>query len=259
MFELIGEKEIIRPGIAGAYWSEWSFCREHVPIDPIAWMMDILSRRSGPEPDGLPFNGIDFHLHELCGTSPDMVTRMLRLGHPELAIQTATEMLEAVPGMEPVLRELAENAAPGIRHKAQFHLAHYYRVLHPEAEASGLIRRRAGWSPEAELFSFHHGEARALWFVTLYPRDPDSRFDEATAWLLVDRLLPPALRGDLVAHHLDLARGPAPRPFRLGRQMMWRFASGACVDLTGDPDAGTWSRIDVMGLKLGQLWAPFAE
>jgi hypothetical protein len=257
MFALIKDKEIIRPGIAGPYWSEWQFCREHVPIDPIEWMMDILERRSGPEPEDMPFNGIDFYLHEICDHSPETVLRMMRGGHFGLAVETATETRGAVPGMEPVLRQLADHADHHIRHRAQFHLAHYYRFLHPEAETRGAIRRWPDWSPEAEVFSFHYGENWALWFVVICPHEGGGPFTDAVAWSLIDRALPPELRGEVDFHPLHFSKGPPPAPYRLGNQMMWRFASGANLEMNGDPDGKTWSRIDIGGAHLGSRWEPF--
>ncbi len=257
MFALIKDKEIIRPGIAGPYWSEWHFCREHAPIDPIDWMMDILERRSGPEPTDMPFNGIDFYLHEICDHSPETVLRMITGGHVNLAIETATETLRAVPGMEPVLRQLADNPDQHARHRAQFHLAHHYRFLHPEAEERGAIRRWPDWSPHAEVFSFHHGEQRALWFMAIYPREAGGQFTDALAWSLIDQAVPPELRGAVDFHHLHFGRASAPAPYRLGDQVMWTFTSGANLELHGDPDGMMWSRIDIGGAHLGSRWNPF--
>jgi hypothetical protein len=257
MFALIKDKEIVRPGIAGPYWSEWGFCREHVPIDPIEWMMDILERRSGPEPENMPFNGIDFHLHEICDHSPQTVLRMMRGGHFNLAIETATETLGVVPGMEPVLRELADHPDHHIRNRSQFHLAHHYRVLHPEAVARGAIQRWPDWSPHADVFSFHYGENRALWFIAIYPREDSGQFIDSLAWSLIDQAMPPELRGEIDVHPLHFSSELPPGPYRLGGQMMWRFASGANLEMHGDPDAKTWTRIDIGGAQLGSRWDPF--
>jgi hypothetical protein len=126
MFALVQAKEIERPGIAGPYWSEWHFDRGSPPVDPIAWMMDILTRRVGQEPTDMPFNGVDFYLHELCDHSPDMVERMIEAGHADLAVETATEADHVVPGMEPVLRRLAEDPDKAVRSRARRHLAAHY-------------------------------------------------------------------------------------------------------------------------------------
>ena len=257
MFALIKEKEIIRPGIAGPYWTEWGFCREHVPIDPIEWMMDILERRSGPEPLDIPFNGIDFHLHEVCDYSPQTVLRMIKGGHIEIAIQTATETHGVVEGMEPVLRQLADHIDSATRFSAQRHLANYYRFLHPEA-AGGTIQHWPDWSPDADVFSFHSGQNSALWYIVIYPRDTDGTLTDSAAWLLIDKALPPSLRGETVFHHFDYNKEPPPGPYQLGDQTMWSFASGANLSLRGNPDTKHWTRIEIMGAHLGARWNPFA-
>jgi hypothetical protein len=257
MFALIKEKEIIRPGIAGPYWLEWGFCQENLPIDPIEWMMDILERRSGPEPDDMPFNGIDFYLHEICDHSPETVLRMMKAGHFNLALETATESRGIVLGMEPILRQLADHSDHHIRNRSQFHLAHHYRFLHSEAEDRGTIRRWLNWSADAEVFSFHYGENRALWFLAIYPRDVVGHFADILAWSLIDQALPPDLRGEIDFHPMHFSKEPPPAPYRLGNQMMWKFTSGATLEMHGDPDGKIWSRIDIGGAHLGNRWNPF--
>jgi hypothetical protein len=253
MFALVKEKDIVRPGIAGAYWTEWSFCRDSVPVDPAAWMMEILERRSGPEPTGLPFNGIDFHLHEICGAAPAMITRMIDAGHIPLAIESATEMRRAIDGMEPVLQRLAADTDALVRARAQRHLAGYYRVLHPEAEERGMISR---WQDaSADVFGLRLGESGALSVLVIYPPSEAAGFTDAEAWSIVDRLLPPDMRGAVAAHPLASPKSP-PGPYRLGGQMMWRFASGPSLEMHGDPDARTWTRIDIIGGSL-KAWEPF--
>ncbi len=259
MFALVGAKEIARPGIAGPYWSEWQFVREDVPVDPIDWMIDILERRSGPEPARMPFNGIDFHLHELCDHAPDAVRRMIRGGHGALAVETATETRGVVPGMEPVLRDLANHAETGIRQRARWQLAYFYAVMLPPDPGVGLIRHWPDWAEDAQAFSFHHGPDAIAWCAVIHPRLPGHRFDDARAWALADRALPPALRGALVAHPLDFAPPPVPSAYRLGDALMRRFASGASVDMQGDPDARTWARIEIGAVPLGARWRSFAD
>jgi hypothetical protein len=130
VFALIKDKDIARPGVAGPYWSEWQFVdRDHLPVDPLDWMMDILERRVGPEPDDPPFNGIDFHLRELCSASPETVQRMLDGGYVRLAIETATEIRGVVAGMKPMLLGLAADPDDHMSHRAATHLARYYRTL----------------------------------------------------------------------------------------------------------------------------------
>jgi hypothetical protein len=257
VFALIRQTELARPGVAGPFWSAWQFHAEHAPVEPVAWMMDIIENRAGPEPLGMPFNGIDFHLHEIADRSPETVLRLLKVGRTDIAIETATEARRAVAGMEEALLLLADDADGSIRRRAQMHLAMYYSVLHPEAQASGAIRRHDGWSDDAEVTSFRYGEENRLWFVVLTPRAADAPFTDAAAWALIDRLLPPASRGPLVRHHLAFDDAGPPEPHRLGDDLLHRYAAGEEARLTGDVDARTWTRIEVAGWKLGAAWAPF--
>jgi hypothetical protein len=126
MFALVKSKELMRPGIAGPYWSEWSLFAEHAPVDAAEWMMEILEKRIAPEPP-LPFSGVDFYLHEVCATSPALVERMMRGGHHALALETATEMDEPVEGMEPLLQKLAAHHNEHISNRAKRQLAKYIR------------------------------------------------------------------------------------------------------------------------------------
>lgn len=126
MFALIGAKEIERPGIAGPFWSQ----RSHSPDGEAAalWMLDLLERRRGPAPQDMPFNDIEFHLHELCCFDPEQVERMLRGGFVELALMTATEMYEPVDGMGPVLETLARHEDANIAAAASRHWRRFYSL-----------------------------------------------------------------------------------------------------------------------------------
>jgi hypothetical protein len=64
----------------------------------ILWMLDLFERRQGTAPTNLSFNDFDFHLHELCRQSPELVRRMMNGGFDELAVMTATEDLRIVQG-----------------------------------------------------------------------------------------------------------------------------------------------------------------
>ncbi len=257
LFDLIKEKELTRPGLAGPFWTEFHFDSRHRPIDPIPWMMDILEQRSGPEPslEDMGYNGIDFYLHEVCDGSPETISRMIAGGHLELAVETACEMRCVMPGMQPILIELGHQADRSIARRAQLQLAMFYRTLHP-AIADGSIRHWPDWAPEAEMFSIHWGPANALWLVVLYPRiDPD--FDDGTARALIDRALPPDLRGPAVRHVLDWRKDEPPGAYETATSRMMQFASGASLTLDGDMSAELWRRIEIVGHKLGNSWAPF--
>jgi hypothetical protein len=258
MFALIAEKELERPGVAGPFWSEWHGMREDVPVDPAEWMMDLLERRKGAPPADLPFNDIDFYLHELCDHSPETVQRMIDGGHLHLAVMTATETRGFVPGMEALLKTLADRQEPDVSGPSRFHLASYYRFLHP-AVTDGSIQHHPDWSPEAEVFSFHWGENHTLWFVVVYPLGENDMFKDETAWELIDRLLSPDLRGKPVRHTLDWPKDGEPRGWRLGNSLSWAFETGANLSMSGDPDTKTWSRIEIGGGRLRDRWKAFSS
>jgi hypothetical protein len=125
LLDLIGRKEIERSGIAGPFWSSrylgWTD-DETMTL----WLLDLLERRTGAAPNKMPFNDIDFYLHEMCSRSPDLVRRMIHGGHLDLALMTATEEQAPVAGMEPVLRELAMSHETTIATAAKLHLARLY-------------------------------------------------------------------------------------------------------------------------------------
>jgi hypothetical protein len=114
---LIRQKELIRPGVAGPFWSEavLSFPTDGTwnAVMMADWMLDVLEERVGKPEGEMPFNDIDFHLHELCRSEPDRVRRMIDRGFLALALMTATEDYPPIEAMGSLLRELAgvEDAA----------------------------------------------------------------------------------------------------------------------------------------------------
>jgi hypothetical protein len=132
LMTFIGEKELQRPGIAGPYWSPI-----HIHLGGLAnaeltsaalWMMDLLERRQGPPPPftEMPYNDIDFYLHELCCDSPEFMQRMIDGGFNVLALMTATEINGAVDGVKPILEILACDTDARIANTARAHLKRHY-------------------------------------------------------------------------------------------------------------------------------------
>jgi hypothetical protein len=129
--KLIGEKEIHRPGIAGPFYAPSHQAdpdNEAYSDTSALWMLDLLERRQGKVPNfnDMPFNDIDFYLHELCCDRPDLMRRMLNGGFKDLALMTATEIWGKVDGVEPILELLARDINPTIAKAAHIHLERYY-------------------------------------------------------------------------------------------------------------------------------------
>ncbi len=241
LFALIGDREIARPGIAGPFWGALQF--QDDPPSPTEWMLDILERRAGPEPAGMPFNGVDFYLHELCDRSTVAIARMLRAGHKALAVATATEIQGVVAGMQPVLLDLGDDPDLDLARGAWDHLARYYHCLHPKAAGSTTVRARPEWAAGVDAYFIRQGHGEL--FRDVWVAYPAASLDDAAAWTLIDRALPAALRGE-----------PVAGPSRFGRSLQHDFSSGAIVILDGDPDRLLWSRIEIIGRGLQGRWDP---
>jgi len=240
LFDLVGAKDIQRPGVAGPFWSGRAFRHCGKP-DPSEWMLDILAKRVSSEPANLPFNGIDFHLHELCDSSPECVELMLRLGHKELALETALEQLAAVSGMRPILVRFGDDPDPNVAVRAIQHLAMYYCVLHARA-AEFHVTRMLNWDTRAIAFKLQVGaDPHASLVNVLYPREGSS-FTDDDAWSLINRVVDSTRRGPLLPH--ELASDDAPAPYRVGSQLLFRF-DRAGIELQGDVDAKLWTRLEI--------------
>ena len=122
-----------------------------------------LEKRQGDEPADLPFNGVDFHLHELCGGDIGAIERMIELGHKALALEAATEVPGVVKGMKEILLRLGDDPDAAFAQSAWKHLALHYRTLHPAAAGSGLVKAFPDWHPRSEAFAlWSAGEAAPM-------------------------------------------------------------------------------------------------
>ena len=252
LFALIKPKEIARPGIAGPFWTSRQFNHEGVP-NIVEWMMEILEKRSTSEPSEMPYNGVDFYLHELCAGSLDAIERLLRYGHKWLALETATETPGVVEGMRDILLRLGEDPDTAFAQNAWEHLARYYHCHHPLAKECDAVSSYPNWSPGADAFVIRQGFGQ-MWrdVMVLYPTAQES-WDDKTAWGLIDLTLPPAVRGEVTAHILS---SEAAEPVRIGSSLDYEFASGALVTFEGDPDRKVWNRVEIIGRGLQGRWDP---
>ncbi len=252
------DKELARPGIAGPWWSATGTGLsdfDGLGFDPVDWMLGIIERRHGPEPEDMPFNGIDFHIHELAAGNPEAIRRLIAAGHTDIALMAATEIRDLVPAMTPLLCELAEHADARYALPAQIHLAHYHAVLHPRADPA-RIRHLPNWREGVDVFVIRYGEPDRFGYrAVIFPRD-ETLLDDARAWALVDAALPPELRGDLARN--PLARyDKEPAPYQLGRDELRSYASGANIKLVGAIEGQGWRRVELSPGRLqmrGEPW-----
>lgn len=216
--------------------------------------MEIFEKRQGPEPSDMPFNGVDFYLHELCDGSLNAIQRMLKGGHKALALQTATETQGIVEGMKDILLELGQDADPEFARAAWEHLARYYHCLHPKAQHCAAIQPYPQWAPGVDAFVIRQGSEDSFRdLMVIYPESEQSPIDDNKAWELIDRSLPPALRGEASQNSLDPS---VVGPVRLGSKLYYEFASGAMVTLESFADRRGWTRLEIIGRGLQGRWDP---
>jgi len=249
LFALIQAKDIERPGIAGPFWSEWHFSPEHVEIDPAAWMMEILENRKGPEPE-IPFNGIDFYLHEICDFSPETVQKMMKLGHVGLAVETATEHHGFIADMEPILIELGHNSDKSISDRAYLWLACHYNVVHPKA-SSDLIRRTNAASDRYSSIAIRYGTPpRSRDRLIIYVTETGLTDDEA--WEIINAIQPASARGEPV--HPFGSPFDFEVPYKVGDKYLWHFSDGTQIEFKGTDGARPlWTWISLYAPDLDQF------
>jgi hypothetical protein len=260
---LITEKELQRPGIAGPLLSDWyTTDRDEFAaqggVDLDAWLIRILSSRSGPEPETLPVsNGIDFYAHEIFGGRPDYVKKLMELGHDELAAAAATEFRDEIPELEPVLMELGKSPNAEVCRQVSWHLAYEYDRLHPDGEKRGFVRR-IDISREVHAYLNLTGDARfahAPYALVLYPNV--ATFNDTTADEWLDVVLPADVRGEPVPFGLPTDRddGASVRPGAVSR----RYESGANITWRGEVSTGDWKSLTIIWHGPPNTWNPEAR
>jgi hypothetical protein len=250
--------ELARPGIAGPWLSGTDLMNgglDKVSFDVVGWMLDIIERRNGPEPEGLPFNGIDFYIHEMAAGNAEAVRQIIAADHLDLAVMTATEIASRLDAMIPVLCDLSNHQDPRVALPAQIHLAHYHAILHPLADPE-RIRSLNTLRDDARAFVIRYGQPnRFSEQLVIFPKG-DAPFTDDEVASLIDQVLPPKLRGELTRHPLAPSES-APEPYRFGAREIRSYVTGVSLDLIGALDQPGWQRIDISAGRLGAQWDPW--
>jgi len=241
---LIRSKEIERAGVAGAFWQrapKWT-------IDAGDWLLTLLEQAE-PEPyiRYFPCN-LGFDAHERFSRNPAAVRRLIDAGLIGLACAAATDIMELIPGMEPLLMELGENEDVEIVRLASWMLAYAYHRLHPNGARLGFVQRHATHSDYDLFLLFSERQQPGTpYAVVLYPKSPRRSWSEQEAEHFVDQVF------------LPTARGEASQDTLTNRDYHWQYARGfVSFAVAGKrKNAKRVARITI-GYRSDTYWNPMA-
>jgi hypothetical protein len=169
LMQLIYNKELERPGVAGAFWNS-------IPkseFDAKEWLLNILENSPAPEPY-IPYLPCDlaFDAHERFSRDANAIRRLIDMGRSGIALMAATDESRKIADLEPLLIELGYHDEPEMIRIASWHLAYYYHYLHPRGAERGYVEAITELS-EIDLFLLfsQSNQADHLYAVVIYPKD----------------------------------------------------------------------------------------
>ncbi len=194
IMQLIRNKEIQRPGVAGAFWG--AIPKEG--IDVRAWLLDILEHSPEPEPYSHYFpRNLAFEAHERFSRDPEAIRSLIAIGRSDIAVFAATSESEQINDLEPLLVELGYQEDSEIVRLASWHLAYYYHRLHPKGAELGYVECIDDVQ-DIDVFLVHRLEANlsSIYAVVIYPKDRDQPWSRSVAQKWVDQIFPTSVRGE---------------------------------------------------------------
>lgn len=195
MMPLIRDKEVERPGIAGAFL--WGAPAPRKSSLVGEWILDILEHSPSPEPylEYFPCN-LAFDAHERFSRDATAIRRLMQMGRVNIAIAAATEESERIAEIEPLLVEMGNSKEPETVRLASWHLAYYYHYLHPQGAQQGYVEQIANL-PEVDLFLLFSPRAEndSPYAAIIYAQGKDEKLSDAIARKWVDRIFPESARG----------------------------------------------------------------
>ena len=168
--------EINRPGFAGAFIGPLLYevnddgCVARSDINLPDWMLEIIAKRKGDEPNVPFYNGIDFHAHELLSHSPESVRKLIDFGSESVAAMAATKIDQPIAGMQELLEELVGSSDDFVSRVCSWRLANSYRRMHPEAERRGYVQLAAREDVDIFLVFNPTEQASRPYAPTIYPK-----------------------------------------------------------------------------------------
>lgn len=202
-WDWIRQKEIARPGVAGAFCSGaemWKISLSGVELretEQYEWLLTLLEQAL-PEPyiPYFPVN-LGFLAHEWYSRDPDAIRRLMNAGQFDIALAAACEeRYTAVEGMLPILLELGERDDPEDVRLASWTLAYLYNTLHPKGARLGYVQRYTD-RKDGDLYLLYskRTDSENPYAAVLYPKPGQRYWTMLEAQALVNRLFPKAVRG----------------------------------------------------------------
>ncbi len=260
MMDMVKQKDIERPGIAGPFWGAICFDFENIKkelnpeIYPVEWMFDILKQRKSAEPELRHFNGIDFYAHELFAGSARLIQRLIDLHRTDIAIAAATEWRDKIEALEPILVKLGYNNDQEIVRQASWHLAYHYHNLHPHGEELGFVERLSELEPIDIFINYSKPGFDCAYAAVIYPKNSSELLADKVAWEWVDKIIPIDIRGPIAINVLSPAK--SIDPVILGNSLGLTYRQGAIITFYGFPDKKQWKNIHIIWHGKKNLWNP---
>lgn len=182
---LIRDKEIQRPGIAGAFL--WAAPKSSFKPEVEEWILDILEQSPSPEPyiQYFPCNLAFDASERFCGNSAG-VRRLMKMGRRDIAILAATEENE--------LLELGYDDDSEIVRLASWGLAYDLHILHPKGAELGFVELIADL-PEVDIFLLFSSYP-SPYAAVIYAKGKEQKLPYTLARAWSDRIFPESVRGN---------------------------------------------------------------
>lgn len=248
--QIILEKEIEAPGIAGAflgaiYYSLEEIYQKYPEINFKDWILEILAKRKQPEPH-LPVNGIDFYAHEILAKDPEYIQKLIDLKLENIAIMAATQVYH--PDLKNILIQLTQHHTLKIKKLACWHLAYHYQTL--EASCIHFVEKIV--NKNAEIF-LNYEEDNAPYAAIIYLKEA---LNDSKAWQWIDIIVPKALQGEKTLPLLAKPFQSTEKGSVVNNTVNWNIGQGIVVTFEGDIEKRLWHRLQVIWYGKQNTWYP---
>ncbi len=195
----IKQREIDRPGVAGPFWSlakkpfEKIQEKENLQFDELVWLLEIIEKRNGEEPEFSCLLWVDFLAYDLAANNVDALRRLFKADSREMAIELASAFDEFTDEFREILVEMGTSENYNYCSSGSCLLAYNYGELHPEGVRRGIVKEYI--MEDAKIFWIEGGDDPPVCSAVIWPRE--GQLHDLLAWKWIDRLLPPDDRNSL--------------------------------------------------------------